>query len=410
AALWPVAPYRDRFSRPAAINNEPAALDVKDAVRCADAEAGRKARDEIGLRALLPPVIAILSPEPGSAVPAGRVALRYAVRSPSGEKVTAVRALIDGRPATQERNLSLAAPADVERTATVAVPAGAVEIALIAETANAVGEPARLRLIGKPAAAAPAPGPAAASAKPKLNLLSIGVSQYRRADLNLGLAAKDAADLARLVEGQRGALYDAVQVKLLSDEAATREAVIDGMDWILRETGPRDLAMVFVAAHGVNDDAGVYYLLPHDADPDRLRSTAVPQEELRRTLAAVAGKALFFIDTCHAGNVLGKLPLRRDVNRLVNELASAESGVVVFAASTGQQLSAEDPSWGNGAFTKALLEGLAGKADYSRRGVVTINALDLYIAERVAELTRGRQTPTTAKPQTIANFPVAAVR
>ena len=98
------------------------------------------------------------------------------------------------------------------------------------------------------------------------------------------------------------------------------------------------------------------------------------------------------------------------MNRLINELSSAETGVVVFAASTGQQLSAEDPAWGNGAFTKALLEGLSGKADYSKRGVVTINALDLYIAERVAELTRNQQTPTTAKPLTIANFPIAAVR
>jgi hypothetical protein len=33
--------------------------------------------------------------------------------------------------------------------------------------------------------------------------------------------------------------------------------------------------------------------------------------------------------------------------------------------------------------------------------------LDLYISERVKELTNGAQTPSTTKPQTIADFPIA---
>jgi uncharacterized caspase-like protein len=81
--------------------------------------------------------------------------------------------------------------------------------------------------------------------------------------------------------------------------------------------------------------------------------------------------------------------------------------VVVFAASTGKQSSLEDPAWGNGAFTKALVEGVAGQADYTGKGRITINMLDLYISERVKELTKGKQTPTTTKPQTIPDFPVA---
>jgi hypothetical protein len=33
--------------------------------------------------------------------------------------------------------------------------------------------------------------------------------------------------------------------------------------------------------------------------------------------------------------------------------------------------------------------------------------LDLYLSERVKELTKGQQTPTTTKPLTIQDFPVA---
>lgn len=36
--------------------------------------------------------------------------------------------------------------------------------------------------------------------------------------------------------------------------------------------------------------------------------------------------------------------------------------------------------------------------------------LDLYISEREKELTGGKQTPTTAKPNTIQDYPIAVKR
>ncbi len=116
------------------------------------------------------------------------------------------------------------------------------------------------------------------------------------------------------------------------------------------------------------------------------------------------------MDTCHSGNVMGTRRGVADITAVVNELASAENGVVVFASSTGRQYSLEDASWGNGAFTKALVEGVNGRADYQGKGRITVNMLDLYLSERVKELTGGKQTPTTTKPQTISDFPVAVRR
>ena len=107
---------------------------------------------------------------------------------------------------------------------------------------------------------------------------------------------------------------------------------------------------------------------------------------------------------------MGKRRGRTDITGGVNELTSVESGVVVFASSTGNQYSVEDPAWKNGAFTRAVVEGITGKADYTGQGKITINLLDLYISERVKELTKGQQTPTTPKPQTIPDFPMAMSR
>jgi uncharacterized caspase-like protein len=255
-----------------------------------------------------------------------------------------------------------------------------------------------------------AKGPAF-DAKPKLYALSVGVSRYAESTMNLQFAAKDACDMARALAAQQGGLYQQVEVRIVQDEGATREAMLDGLDWIMRQTTARDVAMVFLAGHGVNDATGEYFFLPHDANLDRLARSAIPQSDIRRSLMQVAGKALFFFDTCHSGQIMAsRRALPPDVSRFVETLISAENSVVVFSASTGRQFAIEDASWGNGAFTKALLEGLGGRADYRRDKVITISEIDLYLSERVKELTGGRQAPTTAKPASTQDFPIAVVR
>ena len=214
------------------------------------------------------------------------------------------------------------------------------------------------------------------------------------------------------MQRQKGLLYRDVQVRLLRDQDATRDAILDGLEWVEKNTTQNDVGMLFLSGHGWNDASGTYYFIPANFEVDRLRSTAVPSAEVQKTVQSMAGKVVVFLDTCFSGNVLGgtAAELRGDINRVANELVSAENGAVVFTASSGRQVALERPEWGNGAFTKALMEGLGGKADMMGKGTITINALDYYISERVKELTENQQTPTTAKPQTIADFPVALRR
>jgi uncharacterized caspase-like protein len=202
-------------------------------------------------------------------------------------------------------------------------------------------------------------------------------------------------------------MYRDVVSKILTDKNASTGNILDGLEWIERETTAKDVAMVFFAGHGVHDHNGNYTFLPHNADIDRLKRTGIPSSSIKSSVDSLAGHALFFVDSCHSGSVMGKRRGQVDINAVVNELASAESGVVVFSASTGRQFSLEDGSWGNGAFTKALVEGINGKAAYGKNGRITVNMLDLYISERVKRLTDGRQTPTTTKPPTVPDFPIA---
>ena len=194
----------------------------------------------------------------------------------------------------------------------------------------------------------------------------------------------------------------------MTDAEATHDSILEGLQWFRRQLTQHDVGMVFLSGHGVNDDEGRYNYLPANADPDRLNITGVRLQDLQDAVGAT-GKIVVFLDTCHAGNVLGKgrRAAFNDVNGVINELSATENGAVVFSSSTSRQFSLEDPAWGNGAFTKALVEGLGGAADIKRSGKVTHKLLDVYMSDRVKELTNGRQSPVTQAPGGVPDFPIA---
>jgi uncharacterized caspase-like protein len=244
--------------------------------------------------------------------------------------------------------------------------------------------------------------------KPRLYILAIGVSAYQRQNLNLQFPAKDAQDFVDTVKNHAQGLYEEVIVNPAPPGGNwTHNAVLKGLDWITREPTNKDVAMIFISGHSVVTPDQVYRFQPYDYDPDDYLLTTVRSAEFQDFLSKVGGKVLVFLDTCYAGAFQGRRgPSRVSVDEFANELASAQNGIVVFASSTGNEESREDPAWGNGAFTKALVEGLGGAADTRNEGVVRVSALEDYVYGRVKDLTGGRQKPMKAEPKMIENFPI----
>jgi uncharacterized caspase-like protein len=86
------------------------------------------------------------------------------------------------------------------------------------------------------------------------------------------------------------------------------------------------------------------------------------------------------------------------VNTAINNLINAGNDVNVITSSSDDQVSWEDDSWQNGAFTRAIREALEqGKADQDRNGIIRIRELVEYIKTRVPEMVtsagKGLQTP-----------------
>jgi uncharacterized caspase-like protein len=172
---------------------------------------------------------------------------------------------------------------------------------------------------------------------------------------------------------------------------------------------------LFLAGRGITDLKNEFWFLTQEADMARLYSTALSRTDIMRVLQDMPGKKILFLDACHAGAVL--IPSARtrgasvDLNAAVNDFAMAESGIVVYGAATGRELSVESDQWHHGAFTKALIEAIGeGNADIMHKGKITTALLDLYLSERVKELTDGEQHPVMSRPDAVPDFPLASVK
>jgi len=312
-----------------------------------------------------------------------------------------VKVLIDGRPLSDAKGFAVRQreTAQAKNEIRVRIPEKDCKVSVIAYNRHAASDERSISLKWK------GKTPVVEDlSKPKLYVLAIGVANYKDTALQLKFAAKDAKDFAQVLEKQKGKHYGDVVTLLKQD--ATRADVLEGFEWIEKHATKQDTAMIFISGHGMNDSYGSYYFLASDANPDKIKSTGVLYSDIKNTMSNLPSKVLLFIDTCHAGNVMGE-GRKADVTRIVNELSSAENGIVVFASSTGKQSSLENTQWGNGAFTKALVEGLDGGADLLKKGKITISLLNAFVYDRVTEMTGGKQTPVNNTPKSTEDFTIA---
>lgn len=243
--------------------------------------------------------------------------------------------------------------------------------------------------------------------KPALYLLSIGVSDYKDKTLKLDYAAKDASSIIDIFSMQKGGIYKDVKSRLLQNEEATRINILKGISWLSKEATQKDLAIIFIAGHGINDDFSGFYFLPYDADREFLSGTSVEWTKFDNLVKNLPSKVILMADSCHSGNIAGGNRRSADITGALKDLMSAGTGQVIMTATTGGSYAYENPGWGHGAFTKALNDGLKlGYADFDKNNMITIKELDFYVTSRVKELTKGKQKPTTIIPRSVPDFPL----
>ncbi|MEM7367359.1 MAG: caspase family protein [Bacteroidota bacterium] len=234
--------------------------------------------------------------------------------------------------------------------------------------------------------------------KPDLYVLSVGISEFDDPSVKLTYAHTDAEAISDKFSALEGSLFRKVTVKTLQNEEATLLNIKRHVSWLEKEATQKDMVLVFYSSHGALDHKGNLYLLTRDFDPHNLFATALNIRDLTEGMSATPCKKLIFLDACHSGqsgmNLLASIKAL-NLNEAVGEIVSKEPGITVMTSSSGNEFSYENPRWGHGAFTKAILEGLNGEADFNNNRVISLLELNLYVTERVKDLTNGRQHPFT---------------
>lgn len=257
---------------------------------------------------------------------------------------------------------------------------------------------------------------------PNLYVYSIGIAHE-----DLKFTVKDARDIATefsKLHDERGIGFRKVDVKVMTGKEETtvlniRNSFIDLTRQNIKEN---DLVVVFISSHGKVDYKQNFILMPSDFDSRYEETTSINfQADILDKLKMLNANILVMIDACHSGGALtGARDYDEGASKVMSSLIEASSGVEVIASCSADEFSFEDASWGNGAFTKAILEafrnekvdidGRMVKADiygdnpetyqkeFRSDGAITIEELIEFVQQRVPYLVekvkKKKQNPT----------------
>ena len=398
ADFFSVGRFRDHFYQPLVIQRVMQLADETEAVRTFRAEMAMLDNKTVAaaqVAAAPPPVVDALPPvielqsERGMLTGDVLVPVRYVVRTPGNAPLKEVKFRVNGK---LERNIKTRSTRSIEGQvyeALVPVPPKDSEIMLIAENRFAKSEPVSLTVRRPVNAAGKAPY---IERYETLYMLIVAVNKYPGENALL-LPVKDASDfhrqMSRVANPPPGKqrLYDHLAVKMLLDEGATQQNIREGLKWLRDNVKEKDAGVIFLAGHGMSQENSYYYVPYRRSDIGR-QVNWVAGGEIVDTLQSLPGRGMFFLDTCHSGALANQASVAGTVNQ-VND----ERGVIVFASATAREMAQETDEWGNGAFTKALIEGLRGEAEDPRDKLIYPTTLKRYVTRRVRDLTDNQQRP-----------------
>jgi len=389
-AVHPAVRFRASLYQPAIIKYLIPAGDMRTAL----AMASKFERHQIaatGLADVLPPNVTVTAPLKADDKP---VTIRATAEGTAKNPIVAMRLLVDGRPfngAAGVKRFNKLQKA--EASWDVPLAPGSHTVAVLAESPVSKGMSRSVAITR-----------AGASPLPNLYVLAVGVSAYP-GQLKLNYAASDAVLFTQTIRDKGRGVFNTIEVNLLLDKDGTKQKFREGLDWLKSKMSSKDVGIVFFSGHGGRDeDTDKFYLITVDVGPD-VEQTCLSGEELKSRLEDMPGRLVAILDACHSGAVTEIKPARAD--NLVRDLMTDDYGVVVLASSLGRECSLESPLTKAGFYTLGLTEGMMGRADFNRDGLVYLNELEYYAALRVQQLSQGQQNPTLGRPPNVKPFPIA---
>lgn len=232
----------------------------------------------------------------------------------------------------------------------------------------------------------------------------IGINKYKNLP-SLKYSVNDAREFYRyLLEVNQ---VPKENIWLLLDEEANLDKIRSVLGTHLRrKAGKDDMVIIYLAGHGATErdsasldgDGLEKYILPHNADPKDLYSSAIPMNEVARIFQRISSERLVFIsDTCYSGASGGRtvamLGARANLSGGFLDRLSHGKGRVILTASDANEISVEKDELQHGVFTYYLLEALRGKGDLDGNGIITFDEVYRYVSLKVPQATGQEQHP-----------------
>ena len=284
--------------------------------------------------------------------------------------------------------------------------------------------------------------------KPNLYIVSIGVSNYKDVRFNLTYPTKDANDMVKNLSQAKN-LYHEIHSKILIDSNVTLNN-FEQLSAFFKDCKYNDIAIIFMAGHGVLDENFDYYFGTYDMDFNNPKNSGLPYDVIHNLLNRIkAYRKLLIMDTCHSGELdkeeieqgpepevdEGDIEFRaagvavrqkegfgfENSLDLVSDIFSDTrkgSGAIVISSAGGAEYAMESDTWKNGLFTYAFLQGfqksknqyyqLTYNADYNQNGLVEVSEIRKYVYTIVKKLSGNKQKPSSREDNIEQDYAIFA--
>ncbi len=252
-------------------------------------------------------------------------------------------------------------------------------------------------------------------AKPKtapkgdLYLIAVGVNHFEKVPKEQGIdlqyAAQDSEVISSLLEMQEKQ-YNNVYTTVLNDFTEIKPYktnILTALD-SLKNTGPADTVIVYLASHGISNEAGDYFMVPRDALFEDIENvmgynslvaeSLIKWTDIIDALRNASGKRYLIVDTCQAEKIEGNY----DFGSLAKRSSAMSFGLL--AASKGDELAQEYPPGEQGLFSYSLAKAIVGEGDLDGDDVIDISELYKFTSEFIETERLDKSAPQT--PQLVA--------
>lgn len=218
----------------------------------------------------------------------------------------------------------------------------------------------------------------------------LGVERYRTMPA-VSFAKRDAAVFKEYAVKVLGVPDSKNNLYYRTDDEVTRgefEKLFTENGWLARRVEPATDVYIYYAGHGAPDlKEKLPYLIPYDGDANYPTQTGFSLARLYEQLAKLNVRSVtVFLDACFSGATRENQMLLADARPVAITIENPvllSDKMIVFTASSGEQISSGYPEKKHGLFTYFLLKGLRGDADMNKDKTITAAELEEYLIANV---------------------------